>query len=40
MALLPVVFLQAHGRKWNNTGKGTIAFEEAWTIPELLDFFK
>ncbi|KIJ45915.1 hypothetical protein M422DRAFT_66939 [Sphaerobolus stellatus SS14] len=24
------------GRKWNNTGKGSIIFEEAWTVPELL----
>jgi len=23
-------------RKWNDTGKGSIAFEEAWTIPELV----
>jgi len=24
-------------RKWNDTGKGTIIFEEAWTVPELID---
>ncbi|KAJ6587139.1 amidohydrolase 2 [Mycena vulgaris] len=23
------------GRQWNDTGKGTIIFEEAWSIPEL-----
>ncbi|GJJ14965.1 hypothetical protein Clacol_009235 [Clathrus columnatus] len=23
-------------REWNNTGRGLIAFEEAWTVPELL----
>ncbi|KAJ7230068.1 hypothetical protein GGX14DRAFT_384027 [Mycena pura] len=23
-------------RRWNDTGKGSIAFEEAWTIPELI----
>ena len=23
------------GRKWRDTGTGTIVFEEAWTIPEL-----
>ncbi|KAE9395134.1 amidohydrolase 2 [Gymnopus androsaceus JB14] len=26
----------AQARVWNNTGTGTIVFEEAWTIPELL----
>ncbi|KAJ7772595.1 amidohydrolase 2 [Mycena maculata] len=25
------------GRKWNDTGRGTIIFEEAWTIPALID---
>lgn len=24
-------------RNWHNSGAGTIIFEEAWTIPELLD---
>lgn len=23
-------------RKWNNTGTGSIVFEEAWTVPDLL----
>lgn len=26
----------AGAREWNDTGVGTIAFEEAWTLPELL----
>ncbi|KAI1794167.1 amidohydrolase 2 [Ganoderma leucocontextum] len=26
----------AHGRVWNDTGVGSIAFEEAWTIPEFI----
>ncbi|KAJ7079119.1 amidohydrolase 2 [Mycena belliarum] len=26
-----------YGRQWNDTGKGTIIFEEAWTIPALID---
>ncbi|KAG6853420.1 hypothetical protein C0991_004533 [Blastosporella zonata] len=25
-------------RKWNNDGTGTIALEEAWTVPQLIDF--
>ncbi|KAJ7188036.1 amidohydrolase 2 [Mycena filopes] len=33
LAILPLVC----GRKWNDTGKGTIIFEEAWTIPALVD---
>jgi len=37
-AFLVCFLLAAWGqaRVWNNTGHGTIAFEEAWTIPELL----
>ncbi|KAG7087420.1 hypothetical protein E1B28_013388 [Marasmius oreades] len=29
--------LLCKARKWNDTGKGTIVFEEAWTVPELLN---
>lgn len=25
----------AHARPWNNTGTGSIVFEEAWTVPAL-----
>ena len=39
--LLPVVLLSflvsINARPWNDTGSGTIIFEEAWTIPELID---
>ncbi|KAK7039157.1 hypothetical protein VNI00_010061 [Paramarasmius palmivorus] len=37
--LLSVSYLAfgCSARKWNNTGTGTIVFEEAWTIPELLN---
>lgn len=37
LALLTVVatWYGAHGRRFNDTGSGTIIFEEAWTIPEL-----
>ena len=38
ITLLSLAFPLALGRKWNYIGKGTVAFEEAWTIPELLDF--
>ncbi|KIJ25637.1 hypothetical protein M422DRAFT_273394 [Sphaerobolus stellatus SS14] len=34
LPVLPFIF----ARKWNNTGKGTIAFEEAWTLPDLINF--
>jgi hypothetical protein len=27
-------------RKWNNTGVGAIVFEEAWSIPEILNMSK
>ncbi|KAF8519704.1 amidohydrolase 2 [Gautieria morchelliformis] len=30
-------FLSVNARVWNDTGKGSIIFEEAWTIPELID---
>ncbi|KAJ3874733.1 amidohydrolase 2 [Lentinula edodes] len=30
-----VVFSFVYARVWNDTGNGTIVFEEAWTIPEL-----
>ena len=26
----------AEGRRFNDTGTGTIIFEEAWTVPELI----
>jgi len=29
------LFLSVHALVWNDTGTGTIVFEEAWTIPEL-----
>jgi 2,3-dihydroxybenzoate decarboxylase len=31
--ILQVVF----ARLWNDTGTGTIIFEEAWTVPALID---
>ena len=31
------VMVSVDARRWNDTGRGTIIFEEAWTIPELLD---
>lgn len=31
-----LVVLRVNSRDWHNTGTGTIIFEEAWTIPELL----
>lgn len=36
MSSLLTTLQVSHSRRWNDTGKGTIAFEEAWTIPELL----
>jgi hypothetical protein len=30
-------FVSIDARAWNDTGKGAIIFEEAWTIPELAD---
>lgn len=41
LSLLAVAFLSCpvsiNARVWNDTGKGTIIFEEAWTIPELIN---
>ncbi|TDL23599.1 amidohydrolase 2 [Rickenella mellea] len=37
--LSPYVFIcicMVQARKWNNTGKGSIVLEEAWTIPEFV----
>lgn len=34
---LSVVRLAVAARKWHDSGTGTIIFEEAWTIPELLN---
>lgn len=31
-----VISYTVHGRVWNDTGVGSIAFEEAWTVPELI----
>ena len=31
------VIVSVDARRWNDTGRGTIIFEEAWTIPDLLD---
>ena len=30
----------ADSRRWNDTGVGTIVFEEAWGIPSLLPHFR
>ncbi|KAJ7074686.1 amidohydrolase 2 [Mycena amicta] len=35
-ALLFAALQGTNGRKWNNTGKGSIAFEEAWTTPAMI----
>jgi hypothetical protein len=38
MTVLQPVTVNA--RKWNNTGVGAIVFEEAWSIPEILNMSK
>ncbi|KAJ6500099.1 amidohydrolase 2 [Mycena vitilis] len=34
--IISMVLQAVSARLWNNTGKGTIIFEEAWTVPELI----
>ncbi|KAJ7163602.1 amidohydrolase 2 [Mycena crocata] len=34
--LLVSTVLQVYARRWNDTGKGSIIFEEAWSVPALL----